>query len=44
MEFLQAYYEEQSWSDVTRWLTNIGSTLRETFSHYIETLNSSDLL
>ena len=41
MEFLQEYYEEQSWSDVTRWLTNIDSTLRETFSHYMETLKES---
>jgi hypothetical protein len=41
MEFLQEYYEEQSWSDVTRWLTNIDSTIRETFSHYMETLKES---
>jgi len=40
MEFLQEYYEEQSWSDVTRWLTNIDSTLRETFSHYMEELKN----
>jgi hypothetical protein len=40
MEFLQEYCEEQSWSDVTRWLTNIDSTLRETFSHYMEELKN----
>ena len=40
MEFLQEYYEEQSWNDTTRWLTNIDSTLRETFSHYMEELKN----
>jgi len=38
MEWLKEYYEEESWSDVTRWLTNIDSTLRETFSQYMENL------
>ena len=38
MEWLKEYYEEESWSDVTRWLTNIDSTLRETFSQYMEAL------
>ncbi len=41
VEFLQEYYEERSWNDVTRWLTNIDSTIRETFSHYMETLKES---
>jgi len=38
MQWLKEYYEEESWNDVTRWLTNIDSTLRETFSKYIETI------
>lgn len=38
IESLKEYYEEKSWSDVTRWLTNIDSTLRETFSQYMEAI------
>jgi hypothetical protein len=38
IQFLEEYYQEESWNDVTRWLTNIDSTLRETFSSYIETI------
>ncbi len=38
MEWLQEYYEEKSWCDVTRWLSNIDSTLRETFSCYMDVL------
>lgn len=41
MEWLNEYYEEQSWNDVTRWLTNIDSTLRETFSMYMDELKKS---
>lgn len=41
MEWLNEYYEEQSWNDVTRWLTNIDSTLRETFSRYMDELKKS---
>jgi hypothetical protein len=40
MEWLKEYYDEESWNDVTRWLTNIDSTLRETFSHYMEALKT----
>lgn len=40
MEWLKEYYAEESWSDVTRWLTNIDSTLRETFSSYVESLKN----
>lgn len=39
MEWLKEYYAKESWNDVTRWLTNIDSTLRETFSCYMEALN-----
>ena len=35
MEWLKEYYRKESWNDVTRWLTNIDSTLRETFSCYM---------
>lgn len=38
MVWLKKYYAEESWSDVTRWLTNIDTTLRETFSCYMESL------
>lgn len=38
MEWLKEYYEEESWNDVARWLTNIDSTLRETFSCYMDAL------
>jgi len=38
MKWLKEYYKEESWNDVTRWLTNIDSTLRETFSCYMEAL------
>lgn len=38
MEWLKKYYAEESWNDVTRWLTNIDSTLRETFSSYMVVL------
>ena len=38
MQWLQEYYEAKSWNDVTRWLTNIDSTLRETFSCYMKAL------
>ena len=36
IEWLKEYYEKESWSDVTRWLTNIDSTLRETFTKYMD--------
>ena len=38
IEWLEEYYKEKSWSDTTRWLTNIDSTLREAFSYYMEEL------
>ena len=36
IEWLEEYYKEKSWNDTTRWLTNIDSTLRETFSCYMD--------
>ncbi|MDF1883689.1 hypothetical protein JHD49_07030 [Sulfurimonas sp. SAG-AH-194-C21] len=39
--WLKEYYEEESWNDVTRWLSNIDGTLRETFSEYMEVLKSN---
>jgi len=36
IEWLKEYYEEESWNDAARWLTNIDSTLRETFSQYMD--------
>lgn len=38
IEWLEEYYEKKSWNDVTRWLTNIDSTLRETFSQYMDAI------
>ena len=38
MEWLEEYYEEKSWSDTTRWLSNIDSTLHEAFSSYMDKL------
>lgn len=40
IQWLKKYYRDESWNDVTRWLTNIDSTLRETFSSYMESLKS----
>jgi hypothetical protein len=40
IEWLKEYYEKESWNDVTRWLTNIDSTLRETFSRYVEVVKN----
>lgn len=36
LEFIIEYYKEKSWRDVTRWLTNIDSTLREIWQGYIK--------
>ena len=36
IEWLKEYYEEESWNDTARWITNIDSTLRETFSAYMD--------
>lgn len=38
IEWLKEYYEEKSWNDATRWLTNIEGTLRDVFSCYMEEL------
>jgi hypothetical protein len=38
LEFIIEYYEEKSWRDVTRWLTNIDSSLREFWQNYIKAL------
>jgi hypothetical protein len=36
LEWIKQYYEQQEWDCVTRWLTNIDSSLREMWSQYIE--------
>jgi chromosome segregation ATPase len=36
MGWLEEYYKEKSWKDVTRWLSNIDSTLRIAFSDYMD--------
>lgn len=36
LEWIVEYYEKQEWSNVTRWLSNIDSSLREMWSCYIE--------
>ena len=40
LEWIEEYYESQSWNDLTRWLTNIDSSLRDFWSSYIEALSS----
>ena len=35
IEFLQEYYRDNSWNDVTRWLSNINSTVRTIYYDYI---------
>ena len=39
-EWLKEYYEEESWNAVSRWLANIDSTLRETFSLYMDIIKN----
>jgi hypothetical protein len=36
LEWIKLYYEQKEWDCVTRWLTNIDSSLREMWSQYIE--------
>lgn len=35
VEFLQEYYREGSWNDVTRWLSNINTTVRNVYYDYL---------
>lgn len=42
LEYIKEYVEEKSWSDVTRWLTNIDSSLREFWSNYMDALKEKD--
>lgn len=35
IEFLKEYHEEKSWNDVTRWLSNINSTMHNIYYDYI---------
>ncbi len=41
VEWLEEYYEEKSWSDTTRWLIDIDSTVREAFSAYMKELSKT---
>lgn len=36
LEWIELYYEKKEWNNVTRWLTNIDSSLREMWSQYIK--------
>lgn len=36
LEWIREYYEKEEWTNVTRWLSNIDSSLREMWSDYIE--------
>lgn len=36
LEWITEYYEKKEWNNVTRWLSNIDSSLREMWSDYIE--------
>lgn len=35
MEFLQEHYRDGSWNNVTRWLSNINSTVRTIYYDYL---------
>ena len=39
MEWIVEYYQKGEWSNVTRWLSNIDSSLREMWSCYMNSLN-----
>ena len=39
IEFLKEYYKKKSWGDVIRWLSNINSELRDSFSKYMDEIN-----
>jgi hypothetical protein len=36
IEWIIEYVEKEEWDNVTRWLSNIDSSIREMWSHYIE--------
>lgn len=38
-EWIVEYYQKGEWSNVTRWLSNINSSLREMWSGYMDSLN-----
>ena len=42
LEWIEEYYEAKSWNDLTRWLTNIDSSLREFWSNYMDNLQNKD--
>jgi len=41
LAWIEEYYEEKSWNDLTRWLTNIDSSLRDFWSAYMESIQRS---
>ena len=41
IEFLKEYYKEKSWGDVIRWLSNIDSELRDSFSNYMDAIKNT---
>ncbi len=40
LEWIIEYYDKQEWNNVTRWLSNIDSSLREMWSNYIEKITA----
>ena len=42
LEWIEQYYKNESWDNLTRWLTNIDSSLREFWSDYIEKTTNKD--
>ena len=41
VEFLKEYYQQKSWGNVIRWLSNINSELRDSFSDYMDEINKN---
>ena len=41
LEWIKEYREAGSWNDLTRWLTNIDSSLREFWSSYMDAIQNS---
>lgn len=41
LDWIIEYTKDEEWNNVTRWLSNIDSSLREMWSHYMDSINKS---
>lgn len=41
LEWIVEYYKKQEWNNVTRWLGNIDSSLREMWTNYMDIITAS---